>query len=249
MITRVRVLCVLLSLLLAPILAWSVEPRRLILHSNSAESAANGEQFPTLGYSTLAVQNTIRGGWDGTLTYEITTDGSTWTAVTCRNALLTTTASTTVAAVGYMVCPVSGALGFRARISGRTAGDVMVTAASVEGESGVITALTVDSPSAAACKTVTQNSQGAGNADITVDATVGGVAVLAASTTRCAAILSNVGSADARCASGATTPTSTAGYLIKAGKDLVLGPEGQQAWKCIRTTATSTTFAVVEASP
>lgn len=107
------------------------------LHSTSAASAANGAAFPTLGLGAVAVQTTIASAWDGTLTYEVTTDGATWTAVNCRNALSTTYASTTVAAAGYVVCPVSGALSFRARISGGTTGFVTVTAGGIEGDSGL----------------------------------------------------------------------------------------------------------------
>lgn len=102
---------------------------------------------------------------------------------------------------------------------------------------------------AAICKTVAVNAKGTGNASITVDATAGGVTVMDASTQRCGATITNSGTADMRCAPSTVTVTSTVGFLIAAGKALNLGSEAQQAWKCIRTTASSTTADVGEANP
>lgn len=102
-------------------------------------------------------------------------------------------------------------------------------------------------PESAACKTTVPNDQGTAGADIPVDATAGGVAVLAASTTRCEAIITNAGTADMRCAPTTLTVTSTAGYLVQAGASLRLGLEGQEAYKCIRTGASSTSASVIEA--
>ena len=103
-------------------------------------------------------------------------------------------------------------------------------------------------PQDAPCKTVLVNAQGTASADITIDGTAGGVAVLAAGTTRCAAVITNSGAADMRCAPTTVTVSSTVGYLVPAGKSLALGLEGQQAWKCIRT-GSSTTASVLEAKP
>ena len=67
-------------------------------------------------------------------------------------------------------------------------------------------------PVDSACKTVIINAKGPGNATITVDATVGGVTVLDALTTRCGAIIQNeAGAGDMRCASGTLAPTTTVG--------------------------------------
>lgn len=104
-------------------------------------------------------------------------------------------------------------------------------------------------PSTSPCKTIAVNSQGVANADITVDATAGGVSVLAASATRCGAVVVNVGTADMRCGPTSMTVSATAGFLIQAGGKLALDLEGQQAMKCIRTTGTSTTASVAEATP
>lgn len=104
------------------------------------------------------------------------------------------------------------------------------------------------SPGGAPCKTVTINAQGVAGADVTVDATVGGVTVMAASTTRCSALLHNTGTAGMRCSPSTQTPTTTVGKLIDAGGVLKLGLESQQPWKCIRTTASSTTANVAEAT-
>lgn len=103
-------------------------------------------------------------------------------------------------------------------------------------------------PNVSPCKTVTTNAQGAAGADITVDSTAGGVSVMAASTTRCGALIKNAGTAAMRCAATTLTVSSTVGELIDAGETLVLGLEGQQAWKCIRTTGTSTSASVSEAT-
>lgn len=102
-----------------------------------------------------------------------------------------------------------------------------------------------DSP----CKTVGVNVQGTANADVSVDNTAGGVAVLAASTTRCGAVIKNSGTGDMRCAPTTITVSSTVGFLIIAGDKQTLGLEAQQAWKCIRTGSTTTTASVLEAIP
>lgn len=99
------------------------------------------------------------------------------------------------------------------------------------------------------CRDTTPNAQGVAGADITIDATAGGVAVLAASDTRCGALITNAGAADMRCADTGTTVTATVGYLVPSGSTLVLGPEGRKAWACIRTGGTSTTASVVESVP
>lgn len=104
-------------------------------------------------------------------------------------------------------------------------------------------------PSTAACKKVTVNAQGAAGAAITIDNTVGGVTVLAASTTRCGAIVTNAGSADMNCSPSTQTPSATVGQRVTVGMTLVLGLEGQEAWKCFRTTSTSTSVTVSEATP
>lgn len=97
------------------------------------------------------------------------------------------------------------------------------------------------------CDVSKVNLQGASNADVTVDATAGGVAVLAADTTRCAALIKNSGAAAMRCGPTTITVSATVGFPVGAGETLVLGDEGKQAWKCIRTTGSSTTASVIEA--
>lgn len=103
------------------------------------------------------------------------------------------------------------------------------------------------SPADAPCKTWLANENGTANASITVDATVGGVTVLDALTTRCAAIIHNEsGGGDMRCASGTLAPTTTVGFLIPAGQSLSLGLEAQQIVKCIRTGGTNATVSTIE---
>lgn len=103
------------------------------------------------------------------------------------------------------------------------------------------------SPADAPCKTWLANENGTANASITVDATVGGVTVLDALATRCGAIIYNEsGGGDMRCASGSLAPTTTVGFLVPAGQSLVLGLEGQQVVKCIRTGSTNATVSTAE---
>ncbi len=105
-------------------------------------------------------------------------------------------------------------------------------------------------PARAGCGTTKVNLQGSGNASITIDATAGGVLVMAAATSkRCGATIQNSGAAAMRCAPTSVTVSATVGYLIASGASYNAGPEGQQAWKCIRTTGSSTTADVAEATP
>lgn len=104
------------------------------------------------------------------------------------------------------------------------------------------------SPVDAPCKAIRANVSGTGGATMTVDATVGGVTVLAASTTRCVSVIQNeAGGGDIRCAFGATAPTTTVGFLVQAGQNLPMGLEGQVQVRCIRTGATNGTVSVAEA--
>ena len=104
------------------------------------------------------------------------------------------------------------------------------------------------SPADAPCKAIRANVSGSGGAVMTVDATVGGISVLAASAARCAAVIQNEqGGGDVRCAFGATAPTTTVGFLIAAGQNLPMGLEGQVQVRCIRTGSTNGTVSVAEA--
>lgn len=83
--------------------------------------------------------------------------------------------------------------------------------------------------------------------DVIIDATVGGIAVLAANVKRCQALITNNGAGDMRCAPDTYTVSASVGYPIKAGQTLALGVEGSTAWRCIRTTATTTVAAILYA--
>jgi hypothetical protein len=102
-------------------------------------------------------------------------------------------------------------------------------------------------PTSAPCKTVEVNNSGTAGADVAVAGTA--VQVLAAATDRCGAVIENSGAGPMRCAPSGLTPTSTVGFLIGVNQSFILGEEGQQAWSCIRTTATSTSASVAEAAP
>jgi hypothetical protein len=114
-------------------------------------------------------------------------------------------------------------------------------------------ALVTVRPVAAApmCYSTKVNLQGSSGADVTVDATAGGVLVMSANSSRCAALIKNAGANQIRC--GPTTQTVTAsayGVVLDAGQVLSLTTESaSQAWNCIRTGGSSSSANIVEALP
>lgn len=104
-------------------------------------------------------------------------------------------------------------------------------------------------PSSDPCRNVGINLQGASNADITADNTAGGVLVMAANVQRCGALITNSSANDMRCARTGVTASSTVGYFVRANTTLELGPEGKDAWRCIRTGGSSATVSVLEKIP
>ena len=106
-----------------------------------------------------------------------------------------------------------------------------------------------NNPVSSSCKKVAVNLQGSANADVTVDNTATGVLVMAASTSRCGAIIRNSGAAAMRCAPPTITVTATVGTEVLAADVLTLGLEAQEAWRCIRSTGTNAAANVTEAIP
>lgn len=102
-----------------------------------------------------------------------------------------------------------------------------------------------------ACSKTRINTSGTAGADITVDGTAGGVTVMPALDSRCGAIIQNngTGTQAMRCGPSTVTVSSTVGWYIEAGKSLILGNEGQQVWKCIKTTGDNAAANVIEAIP
>lgn len=102
-----------------------------------------------------------------------------------------------------------------------------------------------------ACSKVRINESGVARADIVVDGTAGGVTVAPALDSRCGGIIVNSGTGTKamRCGPSTMTVTSTVGFLLNAGDALSLGNEGQQLWRCIKTTGDNTTANVIEAIP
>ena len=91
------------------------------------------------------------------------------------------------------------------------------------------------------------NEQGQG-ADIAVGASA--VGALAQNNAACQRLLRNNGAAPMRCMSiPQGTPTATAGLLLNSGDQILMGTEGREAWRCIRTTSTSTTATTIEGIP
>jgi hypothetical protein len=101
------------------------------------------------------------------------------------------------------------------------------------------------------CQTTGINLQGTGGAGnaITIDNTAGGVSIMLANSGRCGGTIQNTGAAAMNCDPITQTVSATIGFTLAAGASYNFGPEGQQAWKCIRTTASSTTANVAEALP
>jgi hypothetical protein len=81
------------------------------------------------------------------------------------------------------------------------------------------------------------------NDDVTVDATAGGVTLLASNTERKSALIINVGDQSMRVTTDASAPTATHGKLVPAGTSLVLSSPDcpVAAVKAIRVGAVSTT--------
>lgn len=90
----------------------------------------NGTAMDVRGHSVAALQ--ITGTFTATVNFEITLDGSTWVAV--EGVKVTDgTKSGTPTAAGYYVIPVLGADQLRARVSGRSAGNVTVVGRALQG--------------------------------------------------------------------------------------------------------------------
>lgn len=102
-----------------------------------------------------------------------------------------------------------------------------------------------------ACSKTRVNQSGTAGADITVDGTAGGVTVMPVLDSRCGAIIKNngTGTQAMRCGPSTMTVTSSVGFLLNAGDSLTLGNEGQQLWKCIKSTGDNTAANVIEAIP
>ena len=132
---RLALLCLVLTFFLGEAGAQSYPPRPVFtkIHNAVATATADGTVLQTSGYGMVAVQWTSTSSWDGTLTFEISVDGTNFAGVICRSALLAATyALTATATSGTFFCPVLGTQKFRARISGRTVGTVTAWAGQVE---------------------------------------------------------------------------------------------------------------------
>ena len=100
-----------------------------ILLQDAAATNANGNVIDCRQYGLVALFSAAAAAWDGTLNFEGTADGST-TFVSIRGediatgVLATTATGATLSAIRRF--DVSGLTGLRARITGRTAGNVTV---------------------------------------------------------------------------------------------------------------------------
>lgn len=133
-----------------------------------------------------------------------------------------------------------------------TPGDVEIGAVELKNATDDTRAVIgTSTPAAAAGGLTTREAPTAGTstqpADITVDATSGGVVLLAANASRKSAVIQNTGAATMRLRIDGD-PTTTRGLQIAAGQSFNIGmpfcPTG--AIKAIREGSTSTTAAVME---
>lgn len=93
----------------------------------SAGGVGNGTAVDVTGYTLASAQVVTGIGFDRTITFEMSVDGTNYIAVACKN-FTTIVQATTATANGLYACPVAGAKLFRARISGGTAGTATVSA-------------------------------------------------------------------------------------------------------------------------
>lgn len=92
-------------------------------------------------------------------------------------------------------------------------------------------------------------------ADATVQMPVGGliavdvapVVVFAGNSKRCEARIKNAGTAAMSCGPMTVAVSATVGWPLSPGETLTLRQEGREQWQCIKTTATSTLAAILEA--
>lgn len=101
------------------------------------------------------------------------------------------------------------------------------------------------------CRKVRINNQGVAGADITISTSP--VQVVVQQSGRCGFVLINQTANGYRCANttgtNALTPTQTVGVGYPGGTVPVYGPEGADAWACIRTGASDAILSVQEFLP
>jgi hypothetical protein len=104
-----------------------------------------------------------------------------------------------------------------------------------------------------ACTQSRVNGAGTAGATITIDATVGGVLIAEANTSRCSLWINNETVNPIRCAPSTgkypVVVSATAGFLWPSTNTPILGWQAGEAWKCIRTGATSSAVSTIEGLP
>lgn len=136
----------LLALLALVVFATSIlaQPRPQIFPIHAAEAGnVAGTVISTFGYPSVTVDNSIAAAWDGTLNYEGNFPSIGWIALQCRNQATNLVVTTTTGAAS-VICNITGAQQFRARVTGRTVGTVTATAAIMAGGESGVGAVTVD---------------------------------------------------------------------------------------------------------
>ena len=111
-------------MLVVPGLGWGQTSTSFTFHSG-ATAVANGSVMSAANYSTIVVQ--VEGTFVGTVQFEKKTKSATaYVAVQCTNAADRTEIASSTDVPGYWECP-GGAYSFRAPVTSRTSGTIVVT--------------------------------------------------------------------------------------------------------------------------
>lgn len=105
----------------SPVRVHGMPPTADVTMQNAATATGNGTVLAVTGYGTSTVQ--VTGTFSATITFEGTTDGSNWHALSATQ-IGTTTIATTATTTGVYRLSVSGLTQIRARISAYTSGSV-----------------------------------------------------------------------------------------------------------------------------
>ena len=101
---------------------------RIALHTAEDSATANGKSFPCERSGILLIHAQAASSWDGTLNFEAQLDGTNWVSI---QGVRMSDGGVVIADSGATLSEmyrfdVSGALFFRARVSGQSTGDITV---------------------------------------------------------------------------------------------------------------------------
>lgn len=106
-------------------MSGGVHHSRLVTLQSAAAATGNGTPIDITGLSSIGVQ--VTGTFVGTITWEVTVDGTNWLGILLAPPS-TGTGALTAAATGLFTGSVAGMAQFRARVSAYTSGAITVVA-------------------------------------------------------------------------------------------------------------------------